>query len=78
MIKQYRGRDCLKRRAWTVSQFKGGLGKKEGGVFEEGGFDTPIHIVGQVWLANELWFKGYIEKCTLSHVLILIMTTQIW
>ena len=46
MIKKYRGRDCLKRRAWIVSQFKGGLGKKEGGDFEEGGFDTPIHIVG--------------------------------
>ena len=28
----YRG-DCLKRRAWTVSRFKGGLGKKEGGSF---------------------------------------------
>ena len=30
---------CLKQRAWTVCQFKGGLDKKDGGggsVFEEG------------------------------------------
>ena len=23
--------------------------------------------VGQVWLLNGLWFKRYIQKCTLSH-----------
>ena len=33
---------------------------------------------GQVWWLNELWFKRYIQKCTLSHVLILIMTSKIW
>ena len=35
---QYIGRDCLKRGvAWTVSGFKGRLGKKEGGGVYEGG-----------------------------------------
>ena len=33
---------------------------------------------GQVWWLNELWFKRYIQKCMLSHVLKLIMTSQIW
>ena len=33
--------------------------------------------VGQVWWLHEYWFKRYIQKCTLSHVLILIMTSQI-
>ena len=42
MKNQCRGGYCLKRGggggAWTVCQFKGGLGKKEGGgVFEGGG-----------------------------------------
>ena len=32
--------------------------------------------IGQVWWLNELWFKRYIQKCTLSHVLI-PMTTEI-
>ena len=31
---------------------------------------------GQVWWLNELWFKRYIQKCTLSHILILIMTSH--
>ena len=37
--------NCLKRGAWTVCQFKGRLGKKEGVVFlrGEGGVDTPMH-----------------------------------
>ena len=26
----------------------------------------------------ESWFKRYIQKCTLSHVLILTMTSQSW
>ena len=34
--------------------------------------------IDQVWLLNELWFKRYIQKCTLRHVIILIMTSQIW
>ena len=29
--------DCLKRGAWTVCRFKGGLGKKDGGSVFEGG-----------------------------------------
>ena len=33
---------------------------------------------GQVWWLNELWFKRYIQKCTLPHVLILIVTSLIW
>ena len=32
--------------------------------------------IAQGWCLNELWFKRYIEKCTLSHVLILIMTSR--
>ena len=31
--------------AWTVCKFKGGLDKKEGGVFE--GVDTPMHTMSQ-------------------------------
>ena len=34
--------------------------------------------IGQVQLLNELWFERYIQKCTLSYVLIFIMTLQIW
>ena len=33
---------------------------------------------GRVWWLNKLWFKRYIQRCTLSHVLTLIMTSQIW
>ena len=33
--------------------------------------------VGQVWWLHELWFKRYIQKCTLPRVLILIVTSQI-
>ena len=33
---------------------------------------------GQVWCLNELWFKRHIQKYTLSHVLIIIMMSQIW
>ena len=33
--------DCLKRGTWTVCQFKGGLGKKEGGGVFEGGTLIP-------------------------------------
>ena len=28
-------------------------------------------LVSQVWLVHELWFKRYIQKCTLSHVFLL-------
>ena len=34
--------------------------------------------IGQVLWLNELWLKRYIQKCTLSYVLILIMTLQTW
>ena len=30
--------------------------------------------IDQVWWVNKLWLKRYIQKCTLSHVLILILT----
>ena len=33
---------------------------------------------GQVWWFHDMWFKRYIQKCTLSHVLILIVTSLIW
>ena len=29
--------------------------------------------IDQIWWVNELWFKRYIQKCTLPHVLILII-----
>ena len=45
MKNQYREGDCLKRGAWTVCQFKGGLGKKEGVVLLRGGVDTPMHTM---------------------------------
>ena len=36
--------DCLKRGAWTVCRFKGGLGKKEGvGVFEGGWYPNVCY-----------------------------------
>ena len=42
--KQYTGRDCLERVAWTVCRFKRGLGEKEkGGDFE--GVDTPMQTL---------------------------------
>ena len=34
--------------------------------------------ISQSWWLNELWFQTYILKCTLPHVLILIMTSSIW
>ena len=34
--------------------------------------------IDPVWWVNELWFKRCIQKRTLPHVLILIMTLQIW
>ena len=57
MKNQYRGGDCLKREAWTVCRFKGGLGKKEGGGVFEG-----------VWYPNAhygcaLIFKTHLEVC---------------
>ena len=33
--------------------------------------------IDQAWWVNELWFKRYIQKCTLSHVLILIMMSDL-
>ena len=42
----HRGGGWLKRGAWIVCRFKRGLGKKEGGVFEGGGVDTPMHTMG--------------------------------
>ena len=42
--KQYRGRDCLKRWAWTVCQFKGRLRKKEG-VVSLRGCDTTMRTM---------------------------------
>ena len=34
--------------------------------------------IDQVWGVNELWFKRHIQNYALSHVLIFIMTSQIW
>ena len=34
--------------------------------------------IDQVWWVNESWLKIYFQKCSLSHVLILTMTSQIW
>ena len=44
MKNQYRGWDCLRRVAWTVCKFKGGLGKKHGVVFLRG-VDTPMDTI---------------------------------
>ena len=34
-----------------------------------------MHLsMGQVWRLNELWFKRYLQNCTLTDVRILIMT----
>ena len=33
--------------------------------------------IGPVWWLNKLWFKRYIQKCTLFHVLILTMTSDL-
>ena len=33
---------------------------------------------GQVWWLHDLWLKRYIQKCTLSFVPILIVTSLIW
>ena len=33
---------------------------------------------GYVWWLHELWFKRYVQKYTLFHVLIFIVTSQIW
>ena len=42
-------------------------------------YRTCLYLsICQVWWLCELWFKRYIQKYTLSHVLILIMTSQIW
>ena len=35
-------------------------------------------LIGQVCWLSELWFKIYIQNCTLSHVLILIMMSHTW
>ena len=32
----------------------------------------------QDWWLHDLWFKRYIQKCTLTHVLILTVTSLIW
>ena len=34
-------------------------------------------LIGQVWWLNELWFRRYIQKWALSHVIILIMVTHL-
>ena len=36
------------------------------------------YLSNKVWWLNELWFKWYIQKCTLLHVLIFIMTSLLW
>ena len=39
----------------------------------------PILLsISQFWWLNVSWFKRYIKQGTLSHVLILIMTSQVW
>ena len=41
---QYIGGNCLKKGVWTE---RGGLGEKEGDVFEGGG-DTPMHTMNTI------------------------------
>ena len=45
--------DSLKRGAWTVWRFKGGIGKKEGDVVfkgGEGGWDPNVHYGNDVFM----------------------------
>ena len=35
-------------------------------------------LIGHVWWLNKFLVKRYIQKCTFSHELILILTSQIW
>ena len=51
MKNQYRGGEIAQKRgAWAVCRFKGGLGKKKGGVvfLRGGGGDTPMHTMGRM------------------------------
>ena len=50
---QYRGGNCLKRGAWTVSSFKGGFARKRGMVFLRG-VDTLIHTMNTYWVQNDV------------------------
>ena len=61
---QYIVGNCLKRGTWTVSRFKGRLGKKEEVVFLKGGGgngDTLMHTMAYPKVA-----KGYCNKCLLN------------
>ena len=41
-------------------------------------FSKMLYLsIYQVWWLNELWFERSIQKCTLSYVLILVMTSEI-
>ena len=51
-----------KKEAWTVCQFKGGLGKNEGGVFEGGGVDTPMRTMRVVQNVNRNLY--FVSKMT--------------
>ena len=41
-------------------------------------FPCIYRSIGKVWWVNELWFKSYIQNCTLSYLIILTMTSRIW
>ena len=61
-----RGGDCLKRGAWSVCRFKGGLGKKEGVVFLRGWVHTPMHTMIKIMISHILLDKnGGINKILL-------------
>ena len=45
MKDRHRGGGLPKKGAWTIFQFKGGLGKKEGVVFLSGGWYPDAHYV---------------------------------
>ena len=59
MKNQYRGGggDCLKRWAWTVCWFKGGLARKRGWCFWHGGWNTNAHYSKSLWSLCD--FSGY-------------------
>ena len=40
--------------------------------------DSLYLSISQFWWLNKLWFKTYIQKCTLSHVIILIISIVYW
>ena len=59
-----KGGDCLKRWAWTVRSFKGGLARKRGGCFVRRVVDTPMHTMSSQDRLK-ITTDSYEKKCLL-------------